>query len=265
VERQCELLELSRSTLYYKPYEIEERQKIKTAIVKDLDEIYTAHPFYGKRRLCHELQLKGHTIGVKQTRSYMKHLGLEAIYPRPKATTKALDHKIYPYLLRNMKIERRNQVWSTDITYIRMKQGWIYLVAIIDWHTRFVLTWETSTTLEKDFCILALKRALTTYGSPTIFNTDQGSQFTSLDFTNVLDKAGIQISMDGKGRCLDNIFVERLWRSVKYEEVYLKSYETVKEANNGLSAYFQFYDYKRPHQSLDYKTPAQVYFGETSK
>lgn len=227
--------------------------------MKVIDEIYTKRPFYGSRRIRVELNHLGYPIGRKHTSCLMKKLGIEAVYPKKKTSVPNQNHKTYPYLLRDMSIENPNQVWSTDITYIRLAIGFVYLVAVIDWFSRFVLAWELSITMEKEFCIEALKKALE-IEHPEIFNSDQGSQFTSPDFVGILEGEKIKISMDGRGRCHDNIFVERLWRNVKYEEVYLKQYSSPSEARKGISEYFQFYNYSRPHQSLNYKTPAQIYF-----
>ena len=205
------------------------------------------------------IAVKKEKVNVKRIRRLLRLMGLEAIYQKPRLSLAAPGHRVYPYLLRGVKITRVNQVWSTDITYIRLQGGFVYLVAVMDWHSRYVLSWEVSTTLETDFCVNALARALRDYGQPEIFNTDQGSQFTSQVFTGKLKERSIAISMDGRGRALDNIFVERLWRSVKYEEVYLHAYEGVPQAIKGLKSYFKFYNHKRIHQSLDYKTPAAVY------
>ena len=224
-----------------------------------IDEQFTKTPFYGVRKMTAWLRLvKKYDVNPKRVRRLMRLMGLETIYQKPRLSAPALGHQIYPYLLRNLKIDRVNQVWSTDITYIRLHGGFIYLVAIIDWFSRYVLSWEISTTMESDFCISALNRALHQQ-KPTIFNTDQGSQFTSNAFTGILKEHGISISMDGRGRALDNIFVERLWRSVKYEEVYLHDYQSVPQAIEGLRKYFLFYNRVRLHQSLEYKTPEDVY------
>lgn len=255
VSRQCALLALSRSTWYYRSCADDTEDM---ALMRALDEQYTATPFYGVRRMTHALRQQGYEINPKRVRRLMHLLGLEALYPKPRTSVPAPGHTIYPYLLRGTKIVRVNQVWSTDITYIRLQQGFVYLAAVLDWHSRFVLSWELSNTLESGFCVSALERALSV-GTPEIFNTDQGSQFTSEAFTKPLLDRGISISMDGRGRALDNVFVERLWRSVKYEEVYLKDYRSLSEARQGLSAYFAFYNTKRLHQSLDYRTPAEVY------
>jgi putative transposase len=225
-----------------------------------LDEEYTRHPFLGVIKLTDWLKKQGYPhAGTRRTRHLLRLMGLMAIYPGPNLSRRTPGHKIYPYLLRDVPIKRVNQVWSVDITYIRLKGGFVYLVAIIDWFSRYVLGFGISITLEADFCIETLERALIR-GKPEIFNSDQGSQFTSQRHTQILETAGISISMDGKGRAIDNIFVERLWRSLKYEEVYLKDYETVQEAKDGIKTYFDYYNNKRPHQSLDYKTPAEVYF-----
>lgn len=205
------------------------------------------------------LKRQGHAVNHKRVRRLMRLMGLEAVYPKPNLSKALREHKKYPYLLKDMVIERVDQVWSADITYIRLSQGFIYLVAIIDWYSRYVLSWKVSITLEKEFCMEALEKALRA-SKPDIFNTDQGAQFTSLEFTCLLDEAGISISMDGRGRALDNIFVERLWRSVKYEEVYLNNYETVREARERLTEYFHFYNTERLHQSLGYRTPSEIYF-----
>lgn len=256
VSRQAELLEVSRSNVYYKKRVKEEDEKYKAKI----KEIHEAHIFYGVRKITQEMRRSGYKVNRKRVWRLMKELGIKAVYPKPKTTIPNKQHKKYPYLLRNTKIDRVNQVWSTDITYIKVKGGWIYLTAVIDWYSRYVISWEVSITMEEDFCIKALERALKQQGNPEVFNSDQGAQFTSKKFTSILESEKIKISMDGKGRCLDNIFCERLWRSVKYENVYLKDYETVYEAYQDLKEYFEFYNHKRIHQSLDYKTPAEVYF-----
>lgn len=254
--QQCELLGLPRSTYYYVPIgETPENLKLMRLV----DEKYTAHPFYGYRKMTTWLRELGYAVNSKRVLRLMRKMGLQAIYPRPKLSQSHPEHKVYPYLLRGVRIERRNQVWSTDITYIRVSGGFLYLVAIIDWYSRFVLSWELSNTLDAGFCIDALKRALARYGTPEIFNTDQGSQFTSADFTGVLLEQDVRISMDGRGRALDNIFVERLWRTVKYEEVYLNDYVTGLDAHAGLGRYFPFYNNERHHQALDYLTPSAVY------
>lgn len=226
-----------------------------------IDEEYTRHPFYGTRRLTAWLRREGHRVNIKRVKRLMREMGIEAVYQKPKLSKALAEHKKYPYLLKNVTIAHPDQVWSTDITYIRMKHGFIYLTAIIDWFSRYVLSFEVSTTLDTGFCIEALEKALN-ISKPEIFNTDQGSQFTSEAFTGCLKASDISISMDGRGRALDNIFVERLWRSVKYEEVYLKEYESVKEAVTGLNSYFDFYNKERGHQSLKYQTPYEVYINK---
>jgi putative transposase len=255
--RQCELLGLNRSSLY-------RRAKGETdyneTLMKLIDEQYVKTPFYGIDKMTEWLRLEGHPVNPKRVRRLMRQMGLEAVYPRSKRglSIPNTQHKIYPYLLRDIEITRPDQVWSADITYIRMYRGWLYLVAVMDWFSRYVLSWEVSITLESDFCVSALKAVLG-QGQPEIFNTDQGSQFTSTDFTDTLLKAGVQISMDGKGRVFDNIFIERLWRSVKVEEVYLRDYQTIAEAHYYLGRYFKFYNNERLHQALGYRSPAEVY------
>lgn len=224
-----------------------------------VDKQYTKKPFYGSRRMSDHLRLLGYRVNRKRIRRLMRRMGLQAIYPKPRLSKKDQAHKIYPYLLRNVNITQVNQVWSADITYIPMPHGFMYLVAIIDWYSRYVLSWRLSNTLDVDFCLEALEDALS-YGTPEIFNTDQGSQFTSLAFTGRLNDARIRISMDGRGRALDNVFVERLWCSVKYEDIYLKSYQTVSELSLGLGQYFNFYNDERPHQGLNGYTPAMIHF-----
>jgi putative transposase len=223
-----------------------------------LDEQYTRTPYYGIRRMTAWLRAAGHEVNHKRVARLLRRMGLQAIYPKPRLSQGGPEHKVYPYLLRGLAIRRPNQVWSTDITYIRLRHGFVFLVAIMDWYSRYVLAWEVSVTLETSFCLSALNWALR-QAKPEIFNSDQGSQFTSDDFTSRLKKAGIRISMDGRGRVFDNIFVERLWRTVKYEEVYLKGYESVSVAISSLGAYFAFYNQERLHQSLGYRTPASVY------
>jgi putative transposase len=223
-----------------------------------IDKEYTRHPFYGSRRLTAWLGRQEHPVNRKRVQRLMRKMGIQAIYQKPNLSKSSKDHKKYPYLLRGVSIDRPDQVWSTDITYIPMKHGFMYLVAVIDWFSRYVLSYELSNSLDTGFCINALNRALRN-GKPDIFNTDQGCQFTSNEFTSILEDQGISISMDSRGRALDNVFIERLWRSVKYEEVYIHNYETVKEALAGLVRYFRFYNQERLHQSLDYKTPMEVY------
>jgi len=254
---QCKLAGITRSGLYYKP---SEETAENLMLMRLLDEQYTATPFYGVPRMTAWLRQEGYDINPKRVRRLMRQMGLEAIYPKPKLSQPCKEHRIYPYRLRGLTVSRANQVWSTDITYIRLRQGFIYLVAIMDWFSRYVLAWEVSVTLESSFCISALEWALQR-AQPEIFNTDQGTQFTSSDFTDRLLERGILISMDGRGRALDNIFVERLWRTVKYEEVYLRDYRNVSEAIDGLTSYFHFYNQRRIHQALDYRTPEAVYLG----
>lgn len=225
-----------------------------------IDREYIDHPFYGARRISKALTRQGHPVGRCRVGSLMRMMGLEAVYPKPNLSRRHPDHLVYPYLLRGVAIERLNQVWSADITYIPMRTGWVYLVAIMDWYSRKVLAWELSTSLESDFCINALHKALQQHGAPEIFNTDQGSQFTAAGFTGILKERNIRISMDGRGRALDNIFVERLWRSLKYEQVYLHDYATVGDARQDIGSYFTDYNQRRLHQSLDYRTPDEVYF-----
>jgi putative transposase len=225
-----------------------------------IDEEYTEAPFYGARKIAKELRLKGWTVGRKRVRRLMRLMGLEAVVPTKNTSKRNLEHKVYPYLLRGVSINRVNQVWGMDITYVRLGKGFAYLTAIIDWHSRYVISWRLSNTLSADFCVDCLKEALQ-YGTPETFNTDQGSQFTSEEFIQVLIQNKIRISMDGRGRALDNIFVERLWRTVKYENIYLKGYRTIPEAKEGLREYFDWYNMARLHQSLDYKTPWSMYAG----
>jgi putative transposase len=260
IVQQCELLSLSRSGYYYQP----ERESAENAqLMRLIDTEYTRHPFYGYRKITHWLRDEGYLVNKKRVQRLMQTMGLAAIVPKPGLSKAHPAHPIYPYLLRNVAIERVNQVWSADITYIPLQQGWMYLVAVIDWFSRYVLSWEVSNTLETDFCLVALERALT-QGTPQIFNTDQGPQFTSDVFTGRLQQAKIAISMDGRGRALDNIFVERLWRTVKYEEVYPNDYSSVLFGCQRLNDYFPFYNHERYHQALDYKTPADVFFAHPS-
>jgi putative transposase len=248
---------MSRSGLYYTPAE-ESAENLD--LMRLLDEKYLKTPYFGVRRMTDWLDKQGHAVNAKRVRRLMRVMGLEAIYPKPRLSIPGLGHKIYPYLLRDLKIDRPNQVWASDITYIRLRQGFIYLVAIMDWFSRYVVSWEVSVSMDTSFCLAALDWALQG-GRPEIFNTDQGSQFTSEDFTNRLKGNGIDVSMDGRGRVIDNIFIERLWRTVKYEEVYLKDYLNVGEAIANLKAYFWFYNHERSHQALGYRTPATVHAG----
>lgn len=255
LRRQCELLGVSRSGLYYQA-QAESVENLE--LMHLLDEQYTRTPFYGVRRMTAWLKQQGYEVNEKRVRRLLRGMGLEALYPKPRLSQPALGAQIYPYLLRDVLIKQADEVWSTDITYIRLVGGFIYLMAILDWYSRYVLEWEVSVTLDGSFCLAALERALLR-GKPEIFNTDQGSQFTSQSFTGRLLAEDIRISMDGRGRALDNIFVERLWRSVKYEEVYLKEYRNVSEARKWLGEYFDFYNRERLHQSLGYQTPEAVY------
>jgi putative transposase len=256
VRRQCELLGLNRSTLYYEPA-VESAENL--AVMKLIDKEYTAHPFTGSRKMTKWLhEVMNLEVNRKRVQRLMRLMGLAAIYPKPKLSLPGQGHKVFPYLLRNVKIERVNQVWSTDITYIGLPGGFMYLAAIIDWYSRYVIAWRLSNTLDGLFCLQLLQEALL-LGTPEVFNTDQGVQFTALAFTQLLEAAGVAVSMDGKGRCLDNVFVERLWRTLKYEDIYIKGYETVPQLETGLGRYFPFYNEERLHQSLDYRTPAVVY------
>lgn len=255
IRRQCELLGVNRSGLYYQPLGESEQNLM---LMRLIDEEYTRHPFYGSRRMQEWLGGRGYEVGRNRVRRLMRRMGIEAVYPKPKLSQPGDEHKIYPFLLKGVEVTRINQVWSTDITYIRMAEGFVYLVAVVDWYSRFVLSWALSLTMELDFCLAALRRALRR-GRPEIFNSDQGSQFTSEKFTGELKAHGITISMDGRGRCFDNIFIERLWRSLKYEEVYLRDYALVPEARTGIGNWFRFYNHERPHQSLGYRTPASLY------
>jgi putative transposase len=255
--RQAVLVGLSRGAIYYEPRPLPERDLV---LMRRIDELHLEHPFAGSRMLRDLLNAEAHAVGRRHVATLMKRMGIEAIYRRKNTSQPNSEHIVYPYLLRRLQIDRPNQVWATDITYIPMARGFVYLVAVIDWYTRKVLSWRLSNTLTTDFCVEALEDALAKYGTPEIFNTDQGCQFTSLEFTGVLKQHDIRISMDGKGRWRDNVFVERLWKSVKYEEVYLHAYDTVTAARSGLARYFQFYNTRRPHTALDRRTPDAVYF-----
>jgi len=256
IRRQCQLLGVNRASLYYTPVgESEENLRL----MRWIDEQYTATPFFGSRRMAAWLrENKKVAINRKRVARLMQGMGIEAVHPKPRLSQPGEGHQIYPYLLKDVPVERVNQVWSSDITYIRMAQGFCYLVAVMDWHSRFVLSWSLSVTMEMEFCLEALASALRR-AQPEIFNSDQGSQFTSERFTGELAERGIAISMDGRGRCFDNIFIERLWRSLKQEEVYLKEYQRVSEARSGIGQWMEFYNQRRPHQSLGYRTPAAVY------
>jgi putative transposase len=259
--RRCELLDVARSSAYYHPEPVSEAD---LALMRLIDEIHLELPFYGTRRMRDELEERGHKVNRKRVQRLMRLMGLRALYPRRRTSQPGKGHKIYPYLLRGLSIERANQVWATDISFIPMAKGFMYLVAIMDWHSRRVLSWRVSNTMDTDFCIEALEEALQRFGAPEIFNTDQGSQFTSEAFTDVLKDHGIKISMDGKGRWIDNVFVERLWRSVKYEDLYLHAYETPTELRAGLARYFTFYNTRRRHSALDRRTPDAVYYEQVT-
>jgi putative transposase len=262
IRRQCQLLDLASSSYYYQPVGESAENLI---LMQRIDQLFTARPELGVRRMQQELNSVNQSVNVKRVRRLMRLMGLEAIYPKPKKFNLPEGHQIYPYLLRGIPIEASNQVWSTDITYVPMASGFLYLCVIMDWYSRFILSWRLSNTLLTDFCVDALKEALSRWGKPLIFNTDQGSQFTSKQFLDLLRDQNIQISMDGKGRALDNIFVERLWRTVKYEHLYLYAYADGLALYRGLKKYFQFYNYDRKHQSLSYQVPAQWYLGNTGK
>jgi putative transposase len=255
VSQQCELLDLSRSSYYYEPA-TESVENL--ALMAQIDREYTARPFRGSRGMTAWLRREGHEVNRKRVQRLMRLMGLEAVYPKPRLSIGGTGHKVYPYLLRNVAIERADQVWSTDITYIPMPQGFMYLTAVIDWYSRYVLSWKLSNTLDVAFCLEALEEALS-QGCPEVFNTDQGVQFTSASFTGRLESAGVRVSMDGKGRCLDNVFVERLWRTVKYEYVYLWRPEAVPALVSGLTTYFGYYNEERTHQALEDRTPAEAY------
>jgi putative transposase len=255
IRRQCELLDINRSSFYLPPAaESEENLRLMRLI----DQQFLKTPFYGSRRMIASLERSGETVNRKRVQRLMAKMGLEAIFPRPQTTTTSTDGRVYPYLLRDRELTRVNEVWSSDITYVPMRHGFMYLTAVIDWYSRYVLSWRLSNTLEGQFCLEALDEALS-QGRPEIFNTDLGSQFTAREYTGRLEEAGIAVSRDGRGRALDNVFVERLWRSVKYEDIYIKDYEQTSELESGLGAYFWFYDAERPHQSLAYRTPGEVY------
>lgn len=255
--RQCELLGLARSSYYYTPVGESEEN---LAYMRLIDEQYLSTPFYGSRRMTVWLQRQGYAINRKRVQRLMRQMGLEGLAPGPRTSRPAPEHRVYPYLLRELAITHPNQVWATDITYVPMPRGFMYLVAIMDWYSRYVLAWELSNTLDAGFCLEALETALSGC-CPEIFNSDQGVQFTSAAFTRRLEEAGVRISMDGRGRAFDNIFIERLWRTLKYEDIYLKDYQSVVELLQGLEAYFTLYNNERPHQGLGYQTPAAVYQG----
>ena len=258
ITKQCRLLELSRSSVYYRAVPLPEAT---LALMRRIDEIHLKLPFYGSRRIRDQLQREGYKVNRKKVQRLMHLMGICALYPKRRTSLPGRGHKIYPYLLRDLAIERPNHVWCADICYIPMARGFLYLVAIMDWASRKVLAWRLSNTLDTEFCVDALEEALSRYGTPEIFNTDQGAQFTSELFTQVLKDAGVRISMDGKGRWIDNVFIERVWRILKYEEVYLKAYENVAQAIRGIGDYFDLYNEQRPHQGLARLTPNEVYAG----
>jgi len=255
---QAELLDLSRSSVYYAPRPLPERD---LRLMRRLDELHLKWPFYGSRKLARELQLEGHAVGRRHVTTLMRRMAMETIYRKPRTSIPAREAAIRPYLLSGLVIDRPNQVWAADLTYVPMAHGFQYLVAILDVWSRKVLSWRVSNTMTPDFCVEALEEALARHGKPEIFNTDQGSQFTCKDWTDALDEAEVPISMDGKGRWIDNVFIERLWRSVKYENIYLKAYESGSALRRGLADYFEFYNAERTHQSLDYRRPDDVYYG----
>lgn len=262
VTRQCEVLDLSRSGIYYKPVPLSEADR---ELMRQIDEIHLNYPFYGSRNIRNELCFHGYAVGRDKVRRLMRRMGIEALYVKPKLSWSNPKHVKYPYLLKDVNITQANHVWCADITYIPMSRGFCYLVAIMDWASRYVLAWKLSNTLDSSFCVDAIEEAVANYGRPDIFNTDQGSQFTAEVFTDTLQSNNIAISMDGKGRWMDNVFIERLWKSVKYEDIYLKSYGSMTEAKRGLSEYFKFYNDKRWHQNFDKKTPSMVYFGSLAQ
>jgi putative transposase len=253
---QCRLLKIARSTLYYRPAPVSEDD---LAVMRRLDELYMATPFYGTRRMVAVLRREGWSVNRKRVRRLMRLMGLEAIYQKPNTSRRQPEHKVYPYLLRGLSIDRPNQVWCADITYIPMARGFVYLVAVMDWFSRRVLAWRLSITMETEFCVEALQEAMARHGQPEIFNTDQGVQFTSAGFLDELQTRGVRVSMDGRGRFLDNIFIERLWRSLKYEDIFIKAYETVAAARAGIDGWLTFYNDERPHQALGYLPPRAVY------
>ena len=258
MRKQCELLKVCRSSVYYEPAPTSPEQ---LALMRRIDELHLKHPFYGSRKLARCLSSEGKDVNRKLVQRLMRLMGIESVAPKANTSRPAPEHPTYPYLLRNVKICRVNQVWCTDVTYIPMAHGFVYLVAIMDWHSRRVLSWRVSNTLDPAFCVEALQEALSSFGTPEIFNTDQGAQFTAEAFTDVLHEHGVKISMDGRGRAMENVMVERLWRNIKYEEVYLHAYESVTEARTGLGRYFDFYNLDRPHQALGYQTPDAFHRG----
>jgi len=260
ISRQCELLQLPRSS-YYRPRSSLAEGPDNLELMRLIDEEFLRHPFYGSRKMTAYLNRKGISVNRKRIQRLKRLMGLESVAPKPNTSRQRKGHKVYPYLLKKMSITEPDQVWCSDITYIRLAHGFVYLTAVMDWASRYVLSWEVSVTLDDDFCVNALKSALRKHKTPGIFNTDQGAQYTGKAFTGELKDHGVQISMDGKGRCMDNIFIERLWRSVKYEKIFLEEFETVPQLLSGLKEYFEFYNFERPHQSLVGKTPAEIYWG----
>ena len=259
VVAQCRLLKVARSTLYYQPVPV---SAADLAVMRRMDELYLAYPFYGSRRMVAVLRREGWTVNRKRVRRLMRLMGLWAIYQKPNTSRPHPEHTVYPYLLRGLTIDRPNQVWCADITYIPMAKGFVYLVAVMGWFSRRVLAWRVSITMDTEFCVEALREAMERFGQPDIFNTDQGAQFTSADFVGELAGRKVRISMDGRGRYLDNIFIERLWRSLKYEEVFIKAYGAVIEARRSIGKWLEFYNDERPHQALDYRTPREIFEGE---
>jgi putative transposase len=263
IARQCELIGLPRAS-YYREVTLSESPE-NLELMRLIDEEYTRHPFYGSRKMRAYLHRRGHRVNRKRVQRLMRKMGLASVAPKPNTSRQAPEHKVYPYLLRDLAINRPNQVWCSDLTYIPLEGGFAYLTVVMDWHSRYVLSWEVSVTMDEHFCVNALESALRRHTPPEIFNTNQGSQYTGKAFTGMLKEHAIHISMDGKGRAMDNIMVERLWRSVKYEEVYLKEYLSVAELIEGLKQYFTLYNHERPHQRLGYKTPAEVYWGGSGR
>jgi len=261
LSHQCTLLGISRGSLYYKA---KGESDFNLQLMREIDEQYLNTPWYGARQMMRHLNRNGHAVGRKRIRRLMRLMGLRAIAPGPETSRKNKAHRIYPYLLRDLKVTRANQVWCSDVTYIPLAHGFVYLVAIMDWHTRHVLAWRISTTQDTHFCLEALEDALERYGAPEIFNTDQGSQFTSEDWTDTIADAGIQISMDGKGQWVDNVFIERLWRSLKYECVYLNAFDSVRDAATGIDDWMHYYNVERPHSSLGDRTPAEAYWAQVA-
>lgn len=265
IKRQCQLISFPRSNYYRASYGIHNESDETLKLMNLIEDEYTRHPFYGTRKIRDYLRRQGYKVNRKRVQRLMRVMGIQSVAPKPNTSIPRKENKTFPYLLRGLNINRPDQVWCSDITYLRLTGGFVYLTAVMDWHSRYVLSWELSVTMDDDFCVSSLRRAIRNHGTPEIFNTDQGSQYTGEAFTGLLKSNGIKISMDGKGRFMDNIFIERLWRSLKYEEIYLKEYSTVKELSKELKKYFEFYNNERPHQSLGGETPAEVYWGEEMK